>query len=294
MKKVFLITGGTGFIGSSFIKKHPDDYFYVYTRNKNLENTETVTYIQNFEQIPNSISIDYVINLAGENIAGAPWTPWRKKKLWDSRIETTKTLVHFINGLKKQPKILISASAIGYYGVQPNTQLTESSAPKPCFSHKLCDTWEKEAKKSKIPTYITRFGVVLDPSGGMLALLKIPFYLGFGYCYLPNKSYFSWVARDDVINFFDYIIQNVPKEKVFNVTSPKPVKHNTFHTSLARALNRWNIVPVPVKLLNFILGKLGKELITASYKVLPKAIQQKTKYKFKYENIDQFMKEKFK
>lgn len=288
MKKI-LLTGGTGFIGRHFMQTTKDAETYILTRQKfNFKNTPSTIYIENYNELPEDIRFDVVINLAGENIAARPWTNKRKKELWGSRIKTTNALSHYLTATEQTPSCILQASAIGYYGVQQGS-LTETSHPVDGFSHRLCEAWEKAADNFPIKPYVMRLAPVLSPNGGFLKNIYWPFKLGLGFHFWKSKAKFSWISMADVCGFMQYLIENQPAEKIYNLTSPGVVGHTDFYKSLSKALHRPNLLPLPEKLFNGILGDFGKELLTANFDVHPDHILQKTDYNFKHPHLADYL-----
>ena len=263
-----LITGGTGFVGVPLIVFLLQQGWRVtvfvrdYARSRLLLGAAP-TLIRNFDEIENSEQIDVVINLAGAGIADQRWSRARKKILLDSRVQTTRALMSLLQRLDKRPGVLVSTSAIGFYGSSDERPLDEQAAGGDEFTHELCKRWEEEASKAEalgIRVCIMRLGVVLAAAGGMLGKLKPVFKLGLGGRTGHGQQYLSWIHRDDVIAVIDWLITS-EAHGVFNVTAPNAVTNACFSQLLADALHRPCLFPQPAAIVQLMFGELGEQLL---------------------------------
>ena len=285
----YLITGGTGFIGSYLVKnliekKHE---IIVVTRNSGLSH-DNITYIQDYSELNPKDTIDVVINLAGAPIS-KKWTKEYKKILINSRVKTSDQLIKFLSKMNHRPQILISASAVGYYGCHGDEQLAEDADPKNEFTYRLCHVWEQkalEAKKLGIKVCIARLGVVLagDTDKGALSKMLTPFKLCLGGVIGSGRQYFSWIHIDDVIRAFDLMVDK-SQSGVYNLTAPNAVTNKEFTKALARALGRPAIVPMPGFMISLLFGEMGEALLLHGQNVIPKHLQH-LGFEFKYPLID--------
>lgn len=283
-----LITGGTGFIGKQLIQHLAENghNIIVLTRDKNRV-SGNVKAISNVNEINNGDKIDVIINLAGEPISKR-WSDKYKQQLLDSRVNTTKAIISLIERLEDKPKVLISASAIGYYGSHGDEMLDESSNPKDEFTHILCKKWEAEALKAEkygVRVCITRLGVVLGKDGGALKQMLPAFKLGLGGRIGAGKQYFSWVHVYDVVAAFSFLIENQNEKGVYNLTAPNPVSNKDFTKALGRALNRPTIFPMPTLTVKLLFGEMGETLLLNGQRVIPKKLND-SGFKFQYPKID--------
>ncbi len=216
-------------------------------------------------------SIDAVINLTGENVAGR-WTKAKKRAILESRVNSTKLLVDAINASSKPPQVLINASAIGYYGDRKNEVLTETSAPGDNFLADVCIKWEKEAEKAKIRTVTARFGVVLG-NGGALKNMLTPFKLGLGGKMGSGKQYWSWIHVHDVVRVIEEIIESDVKGPV-NTVAPEPITNEEFTKTMGRVLSRPTFFSMPEFAVKLVFGQMGEELFLASERVKPEVLQK--------------------
>ena len=281
-----LITGGTGFIGSALTKFFIQKGYLTTILSRNCPALSSVRIIKSIEQINVDEKIDIIINLAGAPI-NKKWTNSYKEVLIDSRLEITKNLILLIKSLKTKPNLLISASAIGYYGNQSNKYIGENSLYINDFTHKLCNLWELEAKKAEklgVRTCITRLGVVLGKNGGALEELLPIFRLGLGAKIGSGKQFFSWVHIDDVIGAFNFLIKDKTQKGIYNLTSPNPVTNYRFTKELGKMINRPTVLTIPKFVIKMIFGEMGDKLLLNGSAVYPKKLLD-SGYEFQFKTI---------
>jgi hypothetical protein len=297
-----LITGGTGFIGTSLIKELRDfGHEVTITTRRKISDVGALhaTPLQWTppDLIPSDIisTIDAVINLAGEPIAPKRWSEERKKRILSSRIDTTRALVESIEQSDKKPKVLISASAIGYYGPRDDEFVNEDAAPSSDYLAGVCLQWESEAQKAEalgLRVVRVRIGGVLGKGGGLLAQMEGPFNAFAGGPLGSGKQWFSWIHLDDLVGIFKYALENDAVSGPVNGTAPNPVTNRQFSKALGRALHRPAVVTIPAFAVKLALGELAGLLLTGQRVMPEKALE--AGYKFKYTNIDEALKEIFK
>jgi uncharacterized protein (TIGR01777 family) len=208
--------------------------------------------------------------------------------LIDSRLEITKNLILLIKSLKTKPNLLISASAIGYYGNQSNNYIDENSLYINDFTHKLCNLWELEAKKAEklgVRTCITRLGVVLGKNGGALEEMLPIFRLGLGAKIGSGKQFFAWVHIDDVIGAFNFLIKDKTQKGIYNLTSPNPVTNYRFTKELGKMINRPTVLTIPKFVIKMIFGEMGDKLLLNGSAVYPKKLLD-SGYEFQFKTIE--------
>jgi uncharacterized protein (TIGR01777 family) len=226
------------------------------------------------------VAVDIIINLAGEPIAQR-WTSEKKDKIFKSRIETTETIVDYIKVSHKKPLLLISGSAIGYYGTDNYVEFKENTLPvttSAAFSRRLCAAWENQAIKAEsygVRTVLLRIGAVLEKNGGVLQKLLTPFRIGLGGPIGDGHQWFSWIDREDLIGLILYIIAT---------PAPNPVLNSVFVKTLADVLRRPHIFPTPAWALRLVFGGMADEIMLEGQKVVPqKAVE--AGYKFLYPSL---------
>ncbi len=228
---------------------------------------------------------DAVINLAGEPIAEKRWTKSHCKVIEDSRIKTTQTLVDLMHKLKRPPKVLVNASAIGYYGSSQDQTFNEESPCGKDFLSILCSKWEESANKKPKSTrlIILRLGIVLGPMGGALKKMLPVFKAGLGGPIGDGSQWMSWIHRSDVCQIIEQSISNKSWQGVINCVGMKPVKMKDFALILGESLERPSYLPVPGMILKLLLGD-GAKVVLEGQNVLPAKLN-KLRYKFIYPDL---------
>jgi uncharacterized protein (TIGR01777 family) len=297
--KIF-ITGGSGFVGSrlseALIAKGHDVFSLDLFPSKN----EKVGFLKvdlssSVDDLPKDLSGECaLINLAGVSI-GARWSEEYKKKIYDSRVNTTKNLISLIEKGIIKPSVLVSASAVGVYGDRGAEDLDESSVllENQGFLAKVARDWEIEAKKAQnfgVRTVILRQGHILG-AGGLLQTL-LPYYkLGIGGPIGSGKQYFPWIHIEDLITLYIECIENREISGVLNAVSPEPITNKDFSKIFAKVLKRPHFLFIPVFVLVIKFGEFAKEIVK-SQKVYPRALDR-INFKFKYEKLEDALKNIF-
>ena len=224
-----------------------------------------------------AVGADAVVNLAGASIAEKRWTPQRKQLLRSSRVDTSRVLVQALAKMSARPRVLVSASATGIYGNRGDETLTESSQPGNDFLSEIAKEWESEALKAEalgIRVVRARFGVILSKQGGALPQMMRPFQLGVGGKISTGKQWMSWITLDDVVAILRLALENANIAGPLNVVSPQPVTNAQFTRSLAAALHRPALFPVPAFALRLLLGEMADALLLSSQRVQPVQLQK--------------------
>src|SRR6266436_5484718 len=228
------------------------------------------------------VGADAVVNLAGASIADGRWTTQRKELLCSSRIETTRALVGALAKMNARPSVLVSASAIGYYGDRGDKTLTEESKAGTDFLAELVQEWEAEARKAEalgIRVVLARFGIILAREGGALPKMMLPFKFGAGGKLGSGQQWMSWVTLEDVVGILRLAIENASLRGAVNVVSPQPLQNAEFTYVLAKAMHRPALFPAPAFALQLALGEMADALLLSSQRVLPQALE-KLGYRF--------------
>ncbi len=253
---------------------------------------------------------DAVVNLAGASIAGRRWSTRRKELLRGSRIDTTRALVNALAKMNARPSVLVSASAIGYYGNRGDETLTEDSKPGTDFLAGLAQEWEAEALKAEalgIRVVLARFGIILAREGGALPKMLTPFKLGAGGRLGSGKQWMSWVTLEDVVGILRLAIENAsssgamnvapvrgatnaaPVRGPINIVAPHPVQNSEFTKILAKAVHRPALFPAPAIALRLALGEMADALLLSSQRVAPQALE-KLGYRFVHSDLSTALK----
>ena len=218
---------------------------------------------------------DAVIHLAGESIAGR-WTPKKKSRILLSRVRGTRLLAEALAHLSQPPAVLVSASAVGYYGDRAGEVLTEESAVGGGFLGQVAHEWEsatEPASKRGIRVVCLRIGVVLGTGGGALAQMLPPFRLGVGGVVGSGKQYMSWISRDDLAGIVQHVMTAEKLNGPVNAVAPNPVTNREFTKTLGKVLSRPTIFPLPAFVVRLLFGQMGEELLLGSQRVLPTRLQ---------------------
>lgn len=287
-----LITGATGFIGRKLVRAL--DNPVVLTRDpqkaKRLLGV-TKAYAWEPQSGPPPAEafhgVDVVFNLAGDPVAEGRWTAAKKARIFSSRVEGTRNLVRQLESLEQKPAVLVSASAIGYYGVRGDEILDEASASGVDFLARVCKAWESEATRADgfgVRVVTLRIGVVLGQGGGALAKMLLPFKLGLGGRLGSGRHWMSWVHLDDVVGLMLHAAETKEISGPMNAVAPAPVTNREFTRALASVLHRPAIFPAPEFALRLALGEVTSVLL-ASQRVMPR-VAEKAGYRFKFAALE--------
>ena len=232
--------------------------------------------------------IDAVVHLAGENIAGGRWTAARKDRIRTSRIDGTRRLCEGLASLQSPPKVLVAASAVGFYGDRADEMLDESSAPGTGFLPEVCRDWEEAtapARDRGIRVVLLRTGILLSPRGGALAKMLPPFRLGVGGVLGSGNQYMSWIALDDMLGIVLHVITDGSIRGPVNAVAPNAVTNREFTKTLGTVLHRPTVFPVPGFAARLVFGEMAEALLLASTRVEP-AVLRSTKFEFAYPDLE--------
>jgi uncharacterized protein (TIGR01777 family) len=222
---------------------------------------------------PEGLCLTSVVHLAGEGIAAGRWTPDRKACIAASRVGGTRLLCERLAALRSPPRVLVCASAVGYYGDRGEEELDEDSGPGKGFLAEVCAEWEAAAQPAHdagIRVVSLRLGVVLAPDGGALAKMLPPFRLGLGGLIGSGRQWMSWISRGDAIALMLFAMAEGGVSGPLNAVSPDPVRQRDFARILGRALRRPSCVPAPAAALRLLFGEMADEALLASQRALPK------------------------
>lgn len=297
-----LVTGASGFVGRRVVAQLLQQKHEVVVLTRNLTKAAIVLgseckYVQwmDNDTLPPAdafAGVDGVINLMGENIGGKKWDEAQKKKIYDSRILSTRHLVEAMAALPKKPRVLVSASAIGIYGNRGDEALDESATPGSDFLAGVCKDWEAEAKKAealKMRVVLMRTGVVLGKGGGALTKMLPIFKLGLGGRLGSGKQYMSWIHVDDLAAMYVQAVTDDTMSGAFNATSPYPATNADFTKALGKRLKRPTIFPAPEFAIKKALGEMST-IVLDGQKVIPTKFKDK-KFQFKSATLEKTLKE---
>jgi uncharacterized protein (TIGR01777 family) len=283
-----LLTGGTGLIGHQLCQHWLGQGHRLTVWSRQPENVAKIcgaqvrgiARLEDLGQEP----VDAIINLAGAPIAARPWTHKRKALLWSSRISLTETLLVWLESREQKPRVLISGSAVGWYGDGGERELTEESPPViDDFASQLCIAWEETAQRAEafgIRVILIRTGLVLSAEGGFLSRLLLPFKLGLGGPIGNGRQWMPWIHIDDQIALIDFLLHRNEASGPYNACAPKPVRNREFAEALGSVLHRPTFMPMPAFALKVGLGELSLLLLGGQRATPVRLLQAGFTFKF--------------
>ena len=294
MKRI-LVTGGTGLVGKRFASKFKN--VLVTTRNPDAARQKLGGDIAGAISWPDTSQtvdlnshqpIHAVVNLMGESVAQGRWTADKKKRIYKSRITGTKNLIESLRSLPEKPEVLVSASAVGYYGDTGDYEVNETQPAASDFLAETCKDWEQAASAAEeigIRLCILRIGIVMARKGGALAEMLPVFRKGLGGRLGSGRQYFPWIHIDDLVSLINWAIDNQSASGVYNAVAPNPVTNREFTRQLATTLGRPAFLPVPKFAIRLALGEFADSLFH-SQRVVP-AAALRDGFEFQFNELDE-------
>ncbi|MBC2715464.1 MAG: TIGR01777 family protein [Desulfobacteraceae bacterium] len=287
-----LISGASGLLGSSlipFLRTGGHHVMQLVRRPPDNEKGEIRWDPANgWIDLDDTDAIDAVIHLSGENIGEGHWTREKKKRIIDSRVQSTRLIAETISQMKNPPRVFLSASAIGFYGDRGDILVDESDMVGNDFISDVCRMWEEStdaAVAAGIRTASLRIGIVLSPQGGALGKLLLPFTLGIGGKISTGRQYMSWISIDDTIGAIHHALFDDKISGPVNLVSPNPVTNKEFTLRLAKVLSRPAYFTVPKFAIETVFGEMGRETILSSTRVKPGVLSE-TEYSFRHPDLE--------
>jgi hypothetical protein len=275
----YLITGSSGLVGSALVsslRQEKHEVVRLVRRAGKHPEPELVWEPEHGSLNPDDLeSFDVVVNLAGENISEGRWNAEKKRRIYDSRVKGTTLLCETLARLKTPPRVLVSASAMGYYGDRGKQVLDEESSMGTGFLAEVCRDWEAAtlpAVDKGIRVVNLRIGLVLTPEGGALKTMLTPFKLGLGGVVGSGEQYMSWITRDDLVRAIQFCVQHTSLNGPVNGLGPQPVTNIAFTRALGKALHRPTVMPLPAFMVKTLMGEMGEALLLGSTRVLPQRL----------------------
>lgn len=277
-----LVSGSTGFVGTALIEslERQGHTLVRLARPGSPRKNSPAHRAQSVEWDPTggrfdaagAEGADALVHLAGASIAEGRWNARRKELLRTSRIDATRHLMGALSKLKRPPRVVVAASAIGYYGSRGDETLTETSASGSDFLSALCREWEAETGRAAdfgARVAIVRFGIILDTHGGALPRMALPFKFGAGGHLGNGRQWMSWVTLRETLNIIQFALENSSLSGPVNVVAPNPVRNSEFTRILAATLHRPALFPAPAFALRLALGEMADALLLSSQRVAP-------------------------
>ena len=281
-----LVPGGAGLIGSALVRtlRDGDNDVVVLTRSpeRSQATLPSGVRVEKWDGVSTEgwghlvSDADAIVNLAGEGIADARWTPARKKRIRESRINAGKALVAAVREASSKPKVLIQSSAVGYYGPRHDEILTEHTSPGTAFLAQVCFDWEASTaavEEMGVRRAVIRTGVVLSAAGGAFPRMALPFRLFAGGPLGGGRQYFPWIHIDDEVAAIRFLLESESASGPYNLTAPDPPRNREFARQLGRALNRPSLMPTPSFALKAVFGEMATVLLDGQ-RAIPARLQE--------------------
>src|SRR2546421_1037297 len=286
-----LVTGSTGLIGSALIPSLKSKGHQVVRLVRSTPNDSATESYWNPEKGTlngdEHEGIDAAVHLAGENLAEGRWTDEKKRRIRESRVKGTRLLSETLGKLTRKPEVLVSASAVGFYGNRGDEILTEQSSSGSDFLAEVCREWEiatQPAAQAGVRVVNLRFGVILSNEGGALKKMLFPFKMGVGGKLGSGQQYISWIAIDDAIGAIEFALENNSLRGPVNVVAPNAATNYEFTKALGSALSRPTIFPVPAFAARLVFGEMADATLLSSQRVEPVRLKE-AGYVFKYPEL---------
>ena len=281
------ISGASGFIGSAVARRLEAGGHQVTRLVRGTPRAGEIHWIPSGALDPQPLEgFDGVVHLAGESISGR-WTAAKKARILNSRVQGTLTIAATLARLQNKPRVLVSASAIGFYGPRGDEILDETSSPGSDYLSEVARQWEsatEAAVRAGIRVVLLRFGVVLGKGGGALARMLPPFKMGVGGRIGSGKQWMSWVALEDAAGAVERALTSEALRGAVNVVAPNPVRNSEFTRALGEVLHRPTVFPMPAIAVKLAFGEMGTTLLLGSQRVMPTKLEA-SGFQFKYPGL---------
>lgn len=273
-----LVTGGSGFIGRALTRALLEQGHGVRVLSRDPAAARRL--LPAAAQVTAELGADppdAIVNLAGANLGARRWNAARKREFRDSRIGTTRRVVEWQRGLARRSAVLVSGSAVGYYGARGDEPLAETEPAGHEYQAELCRDWEAEAERAEalgVRVCRIRTGIVLAADGGALAAMRLPFRLGLGGHLGDGRQWMSWIHRADLVALIIWLLTCAACRGAYNATAPAPVTNREFAQALGRALRRPAALPMPAPVVRLLVGEMAHLLLTGQNVVPQRALAE--------------------
>jgi len=288
----YLITGGTGFIGRALVDRLDacDERATVLTRDARAARAllpAGMAAIEDLDELEEMSSPDVVVNLAGENLGNGRWNERRKREFIDSRVRTTERVLAYVREAEIKPRVMISGSAVGYYGARGDEPIAEDEPAGDEYQSRLCVAWEDAARPVEdhgVRLCRIRLGAVLGREGGALSSMLPPFRMGLGGRQGSGDQWVPWVHRADVIEAIRFLVDRDDLAGAFNLTAPNPVRNRELAETLAKVLGRPAFMHMPESVVRLMFGEMARLFLTGQ-RVVPNKLQE-AGFEFRFTDLE--------
>lgn len=293
-----IVTGGTGFIGKALIDSllkegAPATVFTRSAQPRIPAGVESIVWSEAHRRWRKALDgADAVVHLAGESIADGRWSPARKKRIRDSRVAGTRMLVEALAECRRKPPVLVSCSAVGYYGPCGDERLDETAKPGTDFLAGVCTAWEREAARAAelgMRVVCLRNGLVLGRDGGALPRMLLPFHFFVGGPIGSGRQWMSWIHRADLVRLIRFVMEEESVEGAVNAVAPNPVTNREFSRTIGRVMRRPSVFPVPAFALRLVFGEMAQALLLSGQRAVP-ARALEAGFRFNYPELEPALK----
>ncbi|HEY6564321.1 MAG TPA: TIGR01777 family oxidoreductase [Pirellulaceae bacterium] len=285
-----IVSGASGLVGSHVVPRLRELGHEVQSLVRRPIQRDEIRWYPDQGVLPENLlaGCNGVVHLSGENIASGRWTAAKKRQILDSRVQSTRLLAECLSRLQPRPQVLVSASAIGFYGDRGDAPLEEDAVAGHGYLADVCRQWEdatQPAIDAGIRVVKLRIGVVLSQAGGALQRMLLPFRMGVGGILGNGKQYMSWITLEDLVGVICHSLTDTSLQGPVNGVAPHPVPNRVFTKALGRALHRPTVFPLPGFVARLMLGEMADELLLASTRVVPGKLIA-VGYPFRHAEID--------
>ena len=284
-----LVSGSSGLVGSALVRRFAGEGHRIIRLLRSERGKKEAAISWEGMAVVDLEDLDWVVHLAGENIAARRWSAAQKARIRSSRVESTRRLCQMLAQVERPPGVLVCASAMGYYGDRGAEVLREDSVPGSGFLPATCQEWEAAAAPALvrgIRVVRLRFGLVLSARGGALERMILPFKMGVGGRIGSGRQYMSWIALDDVIGVIEHALRTEALQGPVNTAVPRALTNAEFTRVLGQVLRRPTLFPLPAFAARLVLGEMADGLLLSSCRMVPERLLE-TGYDFLHTDLEE-------